>query len=91
MSFADIFICPETVRKLPWLGVRVRLTSEKMTSEELTEFWKLTESHYIWIRIDEILKDSYGIHIKIDLSVYLRHERLKMLTTQRLVNKCVQV
>jgi len=91
VSFSDIYICPETVRKLPWLGVRVRLTSEKMTSEELTEFWKLTESHYIWIRINEILKDSYGVQIKIDYSVYLRHERLKMLTSKRLINKGVQV
>jgi hypothetical protein len=62
-----------------------------MTNEELTRFWKLTEAHYIWIRITEILKDSYGVDIKIDYSVYLRHERLKMLTSKRLINKCVQV
>jgi hypothetical protein len=62
-----------------------------MTSEELTRFWKLTESHYIWIRINEILKDSYGIQIKIDFSVYLRHERLKMLTAKRSIPKGVQV
>lgn len=62
-----------------------------MTSEELTEFWKLTESHYIWIRINEVLKDSYGIHIKIDYSVYLRHERLKLLTSKRMINKSIQV
>ncbi len=62
-----------------------------MTSEELTTFWKLTESHYIWIRINEILKDSYGVQIKIDFSVYLRHERLKVLTSKRLSNKGVQV
>ncbi len=89
--FSDIYICPETVRTLPWLGVRVRLTGEKMTCEELTTFWKLTESHYIWIRVNEILKDSYGVQIKIDYSVYLRHERLKMLTPKRLIHKSVQV
>ncbi len=91
VSFADIYICPESVRGLPWLGIRVRLTNELMTMEELTTFWKLTESHYIWIRIHEILKDSYGIQIKIDFAVYLRHERLKMLTSKRLINKGVQV
>jgi len=91
VSFSDIYICPETVRTLPWLGVRVRLTREKMTCEELTRFWKLTESHYIWIRINEILKDSYGVDIKIDYLVYLRHERMKMLTSKRLINKGVQV
>jgi hypothetical protein len=89
--FSDIYICPETVRTLPWLGVRVHLTGEKMTCEELTTFWKLTESHYIWIRVNEISKDSYGIQIKIDYSVYLRHERLKMLIPKRLINKSVQV
>ncbi len=62
-----------------------------MTCEELTAFWKLTESHYIWIRVNEILKDSYGVEIKIDFSVYLRQERLKMLMPKRLVNKSVQV
>jgi hypothetical protein len=89
--FSDIYICPESVRTLPWLGIHVRLTNEFMTTEELTTFWKLTEAHYIWIRIDEILKDSYGIQIKIDFTVYLRQERLKMLTSKRSINKGVQV
>jgi hypothetical protein len=62
-----------------------------MTTEELTRFWKLAESHYIWIRINEVLKDSYGIQIKIDYTVFLRHERLKMLTSKRLIHKNVQV
>jgi hypothetical protein len=89
--FSDIYICPESVRTLPWLGIHVRLTNEFMTTEELTTFWKFTEAHYIWIRIDEILKDSYGIQIKIDFTVYLRQERLKMLTSKRSINKGVQV
>ncbi|CAF1064555.1 unnamed protein product [Adineta steineri] len=90
VSFSDIYICPESVRTLPWLGIHVRLTNDKMTIKELTEFWKLTESHYIWIRVNEILKDSYGIQIKIDYTVYLRHERLKMLTSKQLIHKNIQ-
>ena len=43
--FSDIYPCPENVRTLPWLGIRVRLINERLTIEELTRFWKLTESH----------------------------------------------
>ncbi|CAF0911255.1 unnamed protein product [Rotaria sordida] len=88
--FSDIYTCPESVRLLPWLGIRVRLTNETMTAEELTTFWKLTESHYVWIRINEIFKDSYGIQIKIDYTVYLQQERLKMVTSKRFINKAIQ-
>lgn len=91
VSFSDIYICPETVRTLPWLGVRIRLTGEKITTEELTAFWKLTESHYIWIRVNDIFKDSYGVQIKIDYSVYLRHERGKILMPKRMIDRSVQV
>lgn len=91
VPFSDIYICPETVRHFPWLGVRIRLTGEKMTTEELTAFWKLTESHYIWIRVNEIFKDSYGVQIKIDYSVYLRHERWKTLTPKRMIDQSVQI
>ncbi|CAF2908813.1 unnamed protein product [Rotaria sp. Silwood2] len=90
VSFSDVYICPESVRELPWLGIRVHLTNETMTAEELTSFWKLTESHYIWIRVNEIFKDSYGIQIKIDYTVYLQQERLKMSTFKRFIHKGVQ-
>ena len=62
-----------------------------MTIEELSKFWKLTESHYIWIRVNEVLEDSYGVQVKIDYSVLLRHQRTKMLTTKRFVHKNIQV
>ncbi|CAF1396588.1 unnamed protein product [Adineta ricciae] len=88
--FSDIYICPESVRTLPWLGIRVRLSNETMTIEELAKFWKLTESHYIWIRINEVHEDSYGVQIKIDYSVLLRHQRTKMSTTKRSVHKNIQ-
>lgn len=91
VSFSDIYVCPESIRSLPWLGVRVRLTGETMTPEELTKFWKLTESHYIWIRINEIYQDSYGVQIKIDYSVYLQQQRLKPLTSKPFVHKALQV
>lgn len=91
VSFSDIYICPETVRHFPWLGVRIRLMGEKMTTEELTAFWKLTESHYIWIRVNEIFKDSYAVQIKIDYSVYLRHERWKTFPPKPMIDQSVQV
>lgn len=91
VSFADIYICPESVRTLPWLGIRVRLSSEQMTIEELTTFWKLTESHFIWIKINEKYSDCYGIQIKIDLTVYLKQERLKNMMSKQMIDKCVQV
>jgi hypothetical protein len=91
VPFTDIYICPESVRTLPWLGIRVRLRNEIMTHEELTRFWKLAESTYIWIRINEVLKDSYDIQIKLDYTTFLRQERLKILKPPRSVNKSVQV
>ncbi|UJR16371.1 hypothetical protein I4U23_003274 [Adineta vaga] len=90
VSFSDIYVCPESIRTLPWLGIRVRLTDESMTVEELTKFWKLTESHYIWIHVNEILKDSYGVQIKIDYTVFLRYQRTNMLTTKQSLPKNIK-
>jgi hypothetical protein len=89
--FSDIYPCPETVRTVPWLGIRVRLTDETMTHDELAAFWKIAESNYIWIKIIEISKDSYGIQIKIDYTILLRQERMKSLLNDRLVHTGVQV
>jgi len=89
--FSDINSCPESVRTLPWLGIRVRLINEMMTHDELATFWKIAESNYIWIKILEILKDSYGIQIKIDYTLLLRQERIKSLSSNRLVHTGVQV
>ena len=91
VSFGDIYICPESVRALPSLGVRVRLTTEQMSIDELSTFWKLTESHFIWIKITEKYADCYGIQIKIDLAVYLKQERLKTLMQKQMISKGVQV
>ncbi|CAF1500647.1 unnamed protein product [Rotaria sp. Silwood1] len=90
VMFSDICPCPESVRTLPWLGIRVRLTNETMTHDELATFWKTAESNYIWIKILEILKDSYGIQIKIDYSILLRQERMKSLSSNRVVHMGVQ-
>ena len=76
VSLTDIYTCPESVRSLPWLAIRVRLNNETMTSEEFLRFWQLTESNYIWISINELFKESYGIEIKIDYTVFLRQQRL---------------
>jgi hypothetical protein len=62
-----------------------------MTHDELATFWKIAESNYIWIKILEILKDSYGIQIKIDYALFLRQERIKSLLTNRIVHIGVQV
>ncbi len=91
VMFSDINSCPESVRTLPWLGIRVRLINDTMTHEELETFWKVAESNYIWIKILEILKDSYGIQIKIDYTLLLRQERIKSLLPNRLVHIGVQV
>ena len=91
VMFSDVYPCPDTVRTLPWLGVRVRLPNETMTYDELTAFWKIAESNYIWIRILEILNDSYSIQMKIDYSILLRQERMKSLSTDRVVHTGVQV
>jgi hypothetical protein len=89
--FSDINTCPESVRTLPWLGIRVRLINETITHDELAAFWKIAESNYIWIKILEILKDSYGIQMKIDYTLLLRQERIKGLLSNRLVHIGVQV
>ena len=86
-----MYICPETVRTFSWLGIRVHLTSEKISNEELTAFWKLTESHYLWIRVNDIFKDVYGVQIKIDYTVYLRHERGRMFAPKRMIDRSAQV
>ena len=91
VSFSDIYECPESVRTLPWLGIRVRLADETMTIEELITFWRLTETNYIWIRINEIFNDSYSIQVKIDYRVFIQQERLKMLSSKRFCDKIVQV
>ena len=91
VSFDDIRSCPESIRTLPWLGIRVRLVNETMTYDELTAFWKLAESNYIWIKIVEVLTDSYSVQIKLDYTVILREERLKLLTSPRLVHTGTQV
>ncbi len=91
IMFSDINTCPESVRTLPWLGIRVRLINETITHDELAAFWKIAESNYIWIKILEILKDSYGIQMKIDYTLLLRQERIKGLLSNRLVHIGVQV
>ena len=91
VSFDDIRPCPESIRTLPWLGIRVRLVNETMTYDELAAFWKLAESNYIWIKIVEILTDSYSVQIKLDYTVILRQERLKLLSSPRLVHTGIQV
>ena len=91
VAFDDIRPCPESIRTLPWLGIRVRLVNETMTYDELAAFWKLAESNYIWIRIVEVLTDSYSVQIKLDYTVILRQERLKLLSSPRLVHAGVQV
>ncbi|CAF1456625.1 unnamed protein product [Adineta steineri] len=90
VMFSDIYPCPESVRKLPWLGIRVRLTNDTMTHDELATFWKIAESNYIWIKILDILKDSYSIQIKIDYTILLRQERMKSLVSNRSVHIGVQ-
>ncbi|CAF4370977.1 unnamed protein product, partial [Rotaria magnacalcarata] len=90
VMFSDIYACPESVRTLPWLGIRVRLTNDIVTHDELASFWKIAESNYIWIKILEILKDSYGIQIKIDYTILLRQERIKLLSSNRGVHMGVQ-
>ncbi|CAF4872145.1 unnamed protein product, partial [Rotaria magnacalcarata] len=90
VSFSDIYVCPESVRTLPWLGIRVRLTNETMTAQELTTFWKLTEAHYIWIHINDVFKDAYGVQVQLDYTVYLQQERLKMATSKRSIHKAIQ-
>ncbi|CAF3194194.1 unnamed protein product [Rotaria socialis] len=90
VMFSDIYACPESVRTLPWLGIRVRLTNDIMTHDELASFWKIAESNYIWIKILEILKDSYGIQIKIDYTILLRQERIKLLSSNLGVHMGVQ-
>jgi len=62
-----------------------------MTHDELAAFWKIAESNYIWIKILEILKDSYGIQIKIDYTLLLRQERIKSLSSNRYIHIGVQV
>lgn len=89
--FSDINSCPESVRTLPWLGIRVRLIDEIMTHDELATFWRIAESNYIWIKILEILNDSYGIQIKMDYTLFLRQERHKSISSNRFVHKGVQV
>ena len=90
VAFTDICLCPESVRSLPWLGIRIRLTDETMAYEELTTFWKLAESNYIWIRIVEVFNDSYGVQIKLDCTVFLRQERAKVSSSHRLIHTGVQ-
>ena len=90
VAFTDICSCPESVRSLPWLGIRIRLTDETMAYEELTTFWKLAESNYIWIRIVEVFNDSYGVQIKLDYTVFLRQERAKVSSSHRLIHTGVQ-
>ena len=91
VMFSDIYPCPESVRTLPWLGIRVRLTDETMTYDELAMFWKIAESNYIWMKILDVSKDSYSIQIKIDYTILLRYERTKSLLSNRVVHIGVQV
>ncbi|CAF1211558.1 unnamed protein product [Adineta ricciae] len=90
VMFEDISPCPESVRTLPWLGIRVRLLDETMSHDELAAFWKIAESNYIWIKILDILKDSYSIQIKIDYTLILRQERMKILEANQGVHVGVQ-
>lgn len=89
--FSDISACPDSVRTLPWLGIRVRLIDESMTHEELADFWKLVQSNYIWMKILEIFKDSYGVQIKVDYALILHYERMKLSLPSQLVHTAVQV
>lgn len=91
VAFTDIYTCPETVRTLPWLGIRIRLVDEKMSYDELMTFWKIAESHYIWIKVVEKFKDSYGVQINMDYTIFLRYERSKAASMHRLVHTAVQV
>lgn len=91
VAFTDIANCPETVRTLPWLGVRIRLIDEKMSYDELMTFWKIAESHYISVKVVEKCKDSYGVQIRMDYIHFLRYERSKTLKTHDLVHTGVQV
>jgi len=90
VAFTDIATCPETVRTLPWLGVRIRLIDEKMSYDELMTFWKIAESHYISVKVVEKCKDSYGVQIRMDYIHFLRYERSKTLKTHDLVHTGVQ-
>lgn len=91
IPFSDITTCPESVRTLPWLGIRVRLVHETISHEELATFWKMAESNYIWIKVFEVFKDSYGIQMKIDYTLILRQERIKAMLANRLNHVGVQV
>jgi hypothetical protein len=90
VAFDDICSCPESVRSLPWLEIRIRLIDETMIYEELTTFWKLAEWNYIRIRIVEVFNDSYGVQIKLDYTVFLRQERAKVSPSHRLMHIGVQ-
>ncbi|UJR30111.1 hypothetical protein I4U23_017652 [Adineta vaga] len=90
VMFSDMSSCPESIRTVPWLGIRVRLIDEAMSHDELAAFWKIAESNYIWIKILDILKDSYSIQIKIDYKLILRQERLKSLESNQSVHIGVQ-
>lgn len=89
--FSDMCPCPESVRTLPWLGIRVRLIDDTMSFNELSAFWKIAQSNYVWIKVLERLKDSYGIQIKIDYAVLLRYERVQSTLSNRMVHAGVQV
>ena len=91
VDFANIYTCPESVRSLPWLGIRIRLIDEKMTYDELVNFWKLAESNYIWIKILQVFQDSYGVQIKLDYTIFLRQDRMKIPTSHRFTHASTQV
>ncbi|CAF0730588.1 unnamed protein product [Didymodactylos carnosus] len=80
LKLSDLTSCPEGVRKLPWLGVRVRLHNEKLSHEELSKFWLMTESNYITIRVEEVRHDHYAVSVRLDYSSLLRLERSKINT-----------
>lgn len=61
-----------------------------MSYDELVHFWKVAESNYIWIKILDIFTDCYGVQIKLDYTVFLRHERLKR-SPQRFAHIGIQV
>lgn len=65
--------------------------NETISHEELATFWKMAESNYIWIKVFEVFKDSYGIQMKIDYTLILRQERIKAMLTNRLHHIGVQV
>ncbi|CAF0938274.1 unnamed protein product, partial [Didymodactylos carnosus] len=78
LHLMDLTSCPESVRTLPWLGIRVRFHNEKLSHEELSKFWSTTESNYITIRVEEIRNNYYTVSVKVDYSTLLRLERSKI-------------